>query len=188
MNKFFIFLITLLVSQFFSQISFAYQLEKSEAIIDNATSVRINGGINPQIKGYRIQGRVNNVNAQSLIKSLPDLDGDMILKEKAIILDLATAPVNGGINPLFRGVKIEGKVMLGANNCQATGVTAEINIYTDADGITHLEAIRVINKKLQPLMCTMEYMPVYFNFTKEIRTTKAIIIHNVEQLDSDVTL
>ncbi|MBF0297750.1 MAG: hypothetical protein HQK51_03470 [Oligoflexia bacterium] len=111
----------------------------------------------------------------------------LIKKEEAIIKNLKVIPINAGINPVYKGYRISGQVMLGANPCSAKGVSLSVEAVTTPaffNGI-HVKAFRITNLREANRFCTMEYRPVFQNFIKEVRGIK-VLIDNVEQMGHDV--
>ncbi|MBF0367230.1 MAG: hypothetical protein HQK50_16760 [Oligoflexia bacterium] len=94
-------------------------------------------------------------------------------------------PINAGINPAFKAYIISGKVQLGSNKCTAKGVSADVVISSDDEGNTSVEAVRIINTKDRPRICTREYMPVYYEFSKEVRGTHIQLL-NVGEMNNIV--
>jgi hypothetical protein len=132
-----------------------------------------------QIIVHNVNEMGNHLDSSQLISSL--------VREKAVIQNLTSVPINGGFNPEFKGYRLKGSVMLGGNRCMAKGVRVEIAIATDSERVTHMSAIRIIDEKARPKFCTREYMPVFHNFSVDVRARK-ILIHNVEEMEKNINL
>ncbi|MBF0313456.1 MAG: hypothetical protein HQK52_08565 [Oligoflexia bacterium] len=132
------------------------------------------------------------LSALFLLSTLPiatmalERDPRKIEKREAIILDVSSTPINGGINPAFQGAHIAGKVMIASNACTATATSVKIKVATDTNGVAHLIAYRIRDLSTPAPICYMIYAPVYHEFQKDIRA-KGIVIHNVEEMGNHLS-
>jgi hypothetical protein len=98
---------------------------------------------------------------------------------------LATAAANGGINPVFFGLTVTAKAMLGSNPCGAQGLDADFEMRKDEAGVVTLTPIlKTVGQR--PEVCTREFKPVYkdisYTFIGSRLETVEILVENVDEL------
>ena len=121
-------------------------------------------------------------------KSNTQTSQELLSFETFFVDELIVTPTNGGINPASSAYKVEGRIMVGANRCEASGVDAVI------DQSRVGEKIHLIAKTLRPAMqhprvCTREFAPVYKNVAITIlgdsNRMSNVIAKNVRQMGQD---
>ena len=103
----------------------------------------------------------------------------------AIITAVTTQPVNGGINPFFRGFRLQATVFQGENSCLADNVVVRLQVRQVEDAI-EVEAFKTV---VSNTICNKMYRPVYRNYTTELhfdgQMVHRIIIKNFQQRNAD---
>jgi hypothetical protein len=109
-------------------------------------------------------------------------------KRPLLIDTLAISPINGGINPSYKGYDLKARVKIAGNTCMAEGVKAELTSARDGDKLI----VKAVRNIIKDRVCTMEYNPVYATIKTTIHfdstEVKDVIIENYKEMGAKVSL
>jgi|GEM_PF-1286058 len=123
------------------------------------------------------------------LSTLHNTDG--IYKAEAVISEVTKVEAtNGGFNPQYAAIVVEGQVMIGSNRCDARGVELAVEQTVENDKIILSVHTLTPSQNLNRI-CTREFMPQYATFSEVVRFDTAVItdvvLKNVETQGNDVS-
>lgn len=109
---------------------------------------------------------------------------------EVVVLSHKVIAVNGGINPSARASQVSVVVQAGSNECMASGSEFSLERVVKAN-VIHL-VVKRSNKDIRPIMCPMNYMPVFKTLSTVIRSTSgrapAIAIDNYKSMNNTLRI
>lgn len=109
---------------------------------------------------------------------------------EVVVLSHKVVGVNGGINPSARASQVSVVIQAGSNECMASGSEFSLERVVNAN-VIHL-VVKRINKDIRPVMCPMNYMPVFKTLSTVIRSTSgrlpAVAIDNFKSMNNTLRI
>ena len=109
---------------------------------------------------------------------------------EVVVLSHKVVGANGGINPSARASEVSVVVQAGSNACMASGSEFSLERVTKAN-VIHL-IVKRTNANIKPVMCPMNYMPVYKTLSIVIRSTEgrvpAVAIDNYKSMNNTLRI